>query len=215
MPLLPADDPWLQAGQGLQRARADVVAVSDADPAVADAAQRILDWIDGHDDALLRSCLAAHLTGSALVVNHDASQVLLLHHTKLQRWLQPGGHADGEGNLAATALKEAAEETGIEGLRIAVPALDLDVHEVAPPKEGPHLHMDVRYLVVAPPGALPQGNHESTALRWVDPADLDAYEPDPGLRRLIAVGLAAARQLLAADHPATDDLAAKPADSGG
>ena len=202
--LLEGDDPRLQPGQGLARARADVAAVRSADPAIVAAAERILAWIDDHGDALLRTCLAAHLTGSALVVSHDASNVLLLHHTKLQRWLQPGGHADGEGNLAATALKEATEETGMAGLQVVVPAVDLDIHEVAPPREGPHLHLDVRYLVVAPAGSEPTGNHESTELRWVDPADLDAYTPDPGLRRLIENGLAVARRLAHTGGPATD-----------
>ena len=120
------------------------------------------------------------------MVDAGGRRIALLRHRKLRRWLQPGGHADGEANLALTAWREATEETGVEGLRVAVPAIDLDVHRVEPPGEAPHLHLDVRYLVLAPAGARLHRNHESTALAWVDPADLDAYGADEGLRRLAA-----------------------------
>jgi 8-oxo-dGTP pyrophosphatase MutT (NUDIX family) len=172
-----------------------VAGVETDDRSVSRARELILAWLDDHPDALLRSCVAGHLTGSALVVDADGRSVLLLRHTKLRRWLQPGGHTDGEANLAVTALREATEETGIGGLRVAVPAVDLDVHRVEPPGEPPHLHLDVRYLVVAPRGASLQGNHESTALRWVDPADLADYGVDDGLRRLVRAGLIRARDL--------------------
>ena len=69
------------------------------------------------------------------------------------------------------------------GLRVAVPAVDLDIHEVGPP-HGPHLHLDVRYLVVAPPGAVPVGNHESLDLRWAAYDELPSYGVDEGLLRL-------------------------------
>jgi 8-oxo-dGTP pyrophosphatase MutT (NUDIX family) len=195
--LLEASDPRLAPGGGLSAARDAVLAVPDGSEELEAARRRILEWAARHSDALERSCLEGHLTASALVVDAPARRIVLLHHAKLRRWLQPGGHADGEGNLAAGALREATEETGIEGLRVAVPAVDLDVHLVSPPVEGPHLHLDVRYLVVAPPGAELRGNHESTDLRWVDPDDLDGYEVDGGLRRLVTAGMPAARRLVA------------------
>ena len=147
-----------------------------------------------------RRCVAAqlragHLTGSALVVEPASERILLLHHRKLQKWLQPGGHADGDGNLAAVALREATEETGIEGLRVVVPAIHLDIHRVEPRNEEPHLHYDVRYLVLAPDGAKATGNIESTALRWVTLAELDALSDEPGLRLLARRGLDLARAL--------------------
>lgn len=198
--LLTAEAPELVSSPDLAVARRAVEAARADDPEQrAQRAQReqILAFLDAHPDALQRSCLAGHLTGSALVVSHDAGAILLLHHRKLGRWLQPGGHADGDATLAAVALREAAEETGIAGLRVAVPAVDLDVHGIPARGDEPgHLHLDVRFLVVAPPGALATGNHESTELRWVAPEDLQAYDPDPSLRRLAATGLAAARHLL-------------------
>jgi len=79
-----------------------------------------------------------------------------------------------------------------------VPAIDVDVHRVEPPKEGPHLHLDTRYLVLAPPGALEHANEESLALRWVTEAELDGLEPpvDESTRRLVRRGLDVARTLL-------------------
>ena len=128
--------------------------------------------------------------------NHDATETLLLFHTKLQRWLQPGGHADGEANLARVALKEATEESGIEGLEIVDPAIDLDIHEVAPPDMEPHLHYDVRFVVFAPEGAQPVGNHESRDIEWVALSDLDKYNLDEGHHRMIKAGKAVADLLL-------------------
>lgn len=193
--LLASGDPRLEPSADLAVARLAIDTALDPD---ADHHVHMLGFLATHPDALLRSCTEGHLTGSALVVSYDATQVLLLFHRKIGRWLQPGGHADGDANLAAVALREATEETGIEGLRIAVPAIDLDVHVIDSATDGRHLHFDVRHLVIAPPGAQPVGNHESDDVRWVSPDDLDAYDPDEGLVRLVRVGLALARRLGAA-----------------
>ena len=153
-------------------------------------------------DALLRSATPGHLTGSAVVFNHDVTQTILLHHTKLQRWLQPGGHADGEANLARVALKEATEETGIEGLEIIDPAVDLDIHNVAKPGAPEILHYDVRFAVIAPEGAEPAGNHESTDIRWVPLEYLGNYGLDEGTLRMVVAAQAVAAAT--ADTAATD-----------
>jgi 8-oxo-dGTP pyrophosphatase MutT (NUDIX family) len=92
-------------------------------------------------------------------------------------------------------LREATEETGIEHLKVVVPAIHLDVHRVEPPREPPHLHYDVRFLVLAPEGAVAVGNHESTALRWVNIDELDALTDEPGLRTLARRALDVARSL--------------------
>lgn len=136
-----------------------------------------------------------HFTASALLVNAERDRVLLLHHTKLRIWVQPGGHADGNANLLAVALSEATEETGIAGIRIWPAAIDLDVHQVDPPKEDAHLHYDVRFLALAPPSAVVDANHESTAQRWAALEELESLGVDPGLQRLAGTGLALARRL--------------------
>lgn len=178
----------------------DVVALLDAvvdtDEASAGYRRRTLEFIAEHDDALYRTCLAGHLTGSALVVDAARERVLLMLHAKLAMWLQPGGHADGEGHLAAVALREAQEETGIVGLRVAEPAIDCDVHSIpARPDEPEHVHLDVRFVVLAPPDAVVQGNHESHELRWVTLAELHDLASDDSLARLARAGLAAAQAL--------------------
>ena len=193
--LLAADAPELRASDQLVDARAAVVA-ADVDPAAEEHRRTILDFIDAHDDALHRSCRTGHLTGSALVVDADGRRVVVLHHRKLDRWLQPGGHCDGDANLAAVALREATEETGIDGLQVLPVAVDLDVHEVAPPDDGPHLHLDVRYLVHAPPGAEPAGNHESNDIRWASLDELAGLDLDEGTWRMVRHGLARHRELV-------------------
>ncbi len=150
---------------------------------------QILAFCSAHPEALHRSCLAGHLTASAAVVDPSRPAALILHHVKLDRWLQPGGHADGEADLAAVALAEATEETGIDGLRVLEPAIDLDVHSIpARAGEPAHLHLDVRFLVVAPPGCEPDGNHESHELAWWRPGAPGA-RPDRSTQRLLARAL--------------------------
>jgi 8-oxo-dGTP pyrophosphatase MutT (NUDIX family) len=159
-----------------------------------DQRRRMLAFLDAHPDALHRSCVDGHLTASALVVDSTGDRALLMHHRKLGKWLQMGGHADGDGDLAAVAEKEAFEESGIAGLALANAGapVDLDVHEVRPPHEAPHLHLDVRFVAVAPAGCVAVANDESHELRWVDLDDLARTHAEPGMRRLAA----AARSLV-------------------
>ena len=149
--------------------------------------QRILQFIRETPDAYLRSHLAGHMTASALVLNADQDAVLLLHHTKLNRWLQPGGHADGEENLEEVARNEVAEETGLAQVHLGQPGIfDVDIHEIPARKEVPaHLHYDVRYLFQANPGARLQGNSESKALAWIQQSELAQYTQEESILRML------------------------------
>lgn len=192
------DDPALVGSSEPRAAWHHVVPIHVEE--LADVKRKFFELTALEPDALDRSATPGHLTGSALVFNHNATETLLLFHTKLQRWLQPGGHADGEANLARVALKEATEETGIEGLEIVDPAIDLDIHNVAEPGAPEILHYDVRFLVFAPEGAQPTGNHESQDIRWVALSDLHDYDLDPGHHRMINAGREVAEELLGSAH---------------
>ncbi len=176
-------------------ARALVAGFVPVTPEQATARAATLALLDETADPLGRQD-GGHLTGSALVVDATGERVLVLWHKKLEIWVQPGGHLDGDGDLARSARREAVEETGIGGLRLVsgLP-VDVDVHRVAPPDAGPHDHHDVRFVVVAPPGAEPEANAEADRFRWLTAEEVGS-DPgcDPGLRRLARLGLAAARR---------------------
>lgn len=161
------------------------------DPEEARDIGRIRDFVRRHADPFDRRIAEGHLTGSALVVSARGDRVLLVHHRKLHRWLQPGGHADpGETSGEAVALREAREETGIEGLALHPEAsrpLDVDVHAIpAHGGEPAHDHLDLRYLVVAPEGApLVRSAEEASDLRWFAWGELEALDLDLGLRRAL------------------------------
>jgi 8-oxo-dGTP pyrophosphatase MutT (NUDIX family) len=189
---LSADDPRLAPTRDPERSRARLEEAPLRLPDREAERRRVLALLDDHGAALAdRTTTPGHLTGSALVVDAAHERVLVLLHAKLRRWLQPGGHADGDHELAGVALKEATEETGIDGLRVVVPAVDLDVHAVDHGDAlGEHLHLDLRFVVLAPPDAVERGNHESLGLRWVTLAELEALADEPGLVRLARAGLA-------------------------
>ena len=134
----------------------------------------------------------AHFTGSAWLVSTDGERVLLTHHRKLDRWLQLGGHADGDMNLANVALREAQEESGLTGLSVEPVPFDLDRHRIpARPGEPEHWHYDVRYVVRAGEGERFAVSDESHALAWrrIDELHLDSTL-DPSMLRMASKWLA-------------------------
>mgnify|MGYP000892247081 FL=1 len=195
---LPFDHPALTSSDDLSVAREVLRSAALTDPEALLHLEAIVDFIDREPSAAHRMTVEGHLTGSALVVDAAGERTLLMLHRKLGRWFQPGGHCDGDTNLAAVALREASEETGITGLRVVPTPIDVDVHRVEPPREAPHLHMDTRFLVLAPPDATEVANEESRALRWVTEGELDDLDPpvDASTRRLVRVGLERARRLI-------------------
>ena len=161
---------------------------------------RIEALVEQHADCFERSCWAGHVTASAWVLSPDGRRFLLTHHRKLGRWLQLGGHCDGDPDVAAVALREAREESGLGQLRFAyagdgpVP-IDLDVHPIPPRGAEPaHDHHDVRFVLVATPGETISVSDESHALEWFA---MDALEDVAGDASVLRLGLKV-RKLLAA-----------------
>ena len=149
---------------------------------------RMLAFAAEHPDALFRTCLDGHFTASALLVDADGDRALLTHHKKLGKWLQIGGHCDGEGDPAAVAARELQEESGIEGITVAPTPIDLDIHTIPERRDEPeHLHLDIRFLAHAPAGAVATPNHESLEMRWFAPAERGEIETDDSVTRLFGL----------------------------
>lgn len=150
--------------------------------------QRMLSLLE-KPDCFYRTCFPGHFTASALVLHLEGSGVLLNHHRFLDAWLQFGGHCDGEEDLAAVALREAEEESGLAGLTfVRCDPVDLDIHPIpSNPKKGepPHEHFDLRFVLKAGQYCLSSISDESVDVRWFKWTELPALNLDPGLQRLI------------------------------
>ncbi|MBM4265822.1 MAG: NUDIX hydrolase [Deltaproteobacteria bacterium] len=159
-------------------------------PGEDETVQRMQAFIRAHADCFARTCLAGHVTGSAWVVSADHRSVLLTHHARLGRWLQLGGHADGETDPFEAALREAREESGMEDFRevsgdVPPVPLDVDVHPIpARGAEPEHFHFDVRYLLIAAPGQRIVRSDESNDLRWVPADRVEELSDEESLLRL-------------------------------
>lgn len=129
---------------------------------------QMLDFLDAHEDSFERSCEVGHFTGSCWLVNPDNTKFLLTLHKKIGLWLQLGGHADGDNDLARVALREAYEESGLEHIElVSADIFDLDIHLFSSrKKEVPdHCHFDVRFLLCASDENI-KISDESDDLRW-------------------------------------------------
>jgi 8-oxo-dGTP pyrophosphatase MutT (NUDIX family) len=110
-----------------------------------------------------------HITGSAIVVSHDRQRILLCLHGRFDVWVQLGGHCEpGDTTIAGVALREATEESGIDGLQLDPVPVDVDIHAVTCAGRA-CLHHDVVFAVYAPEGAVEQVSEESHALGWFTP----------------------------------------------
>lgn len=163
-------------------------AYSTEDAGEREMLARMQEFAAAHEDCCERSLKIGHMTGSAWVVDQVREQALLTHHRKLNRWMQVGGHADGETDLLAVAMREAREESGLVTLRaVSEMPFDIDIHEI--PERGTeprHFHYDVRFLLEAAPGEDLVVSEESHALAWIPLGELAARtDLDESMRRMV------------------------------
>ncbi|GAB3699425.1 NUDIX hydrolase [Spirosoma flavus] len=144
-------------------------------------------FVEQHPDCFERSLLIGHITGSAWIVSLDHQQTLLIHHRKLDRWLQPGGHADGDPDVAAVALREAQEETGLTSLRLVSPTIyDVDIHPIPARNDVPeHLHYDIRFLLEADPQEPFGDSDEIKNIQWFSIENAKKIADSDSILRLV------------------------------
>ena len=177
----------------------------DSDGLHADATRSLREWepaqrsqetlkhafltlLDARPDACLRACEPGHLTASAVLLDAAAERVLLTLHPRVGKWLQVGGHCEPEdSSLAGAALREATEESGMDGLVVDPVPVHVEVHPITCSLGVPTRHFDVRYVVRAPAGAQPVCSAESLDLRWWP---LDELPPESGLDSMVAAARA-------------------------
>jgi 8-oxo-dGTP pyrophosphatase MutT (NUDIX family) len=158
---------------------------SPPDPAQDALRQAVLAFVLGRPDACRRACVPGHITASALVLDHTGGQALLTLHPRIGRWVQLGGHCeDADADIVAAALREAEEESGIDGLTIeSIPAV-LHVHALTCSLGVPTRHLDVQFVAHAPADAQITCSDESLDLRWWPLGGLPEGA-DYGLRQLV------------------------------
>ncbi|RAV07430.1 NUDIX hydrolase [Mycolicibacterium sp. GF69] len=154
------------------------------DPAQDTLRHAVLAFLAARPDGCLRECVPGHITGSALVVDHTGTRALLTLHPRFGRWLQLGGHCEPtDSSVVAAALREATEESGIEGLAIDPSLAALHVHPVTCSLGVPTRHLDMQFIVRAPADAEIVVSDESLDLRWW-PLDALPEDCDFGLTQL-------------------------------
>jgi ADP-ribose pyrophosphatase YjhB (NUDIX family) len=153
--------------------------------------ESFLALLESPHDPFVRERVEGHFTGAAWLVSADGDRILMTHHRKLERWLQLGGHADGDRDMALVALKEAQEESGLPGLSVEAEAIfDLDRHWIPEREDVPgHWHYDVRYVVRAGADETYSVSDESHDLAWRPIAEV-AEDPDESLSRMARKWLA-------------------------
>jgi 8-oxo-dGTP pyrophosphatase MutT (NUDIX family) len=149
-------------------------------------ARELAAFVDAHRDCFERGLSIGHVTASAWVVDESGTHALLTHHRKLRRWLQLGGHADGDDDVRRVALREAREESGLRKIRFANAEIyDVDIHAIpARGAERAHKHYDVRFAFIADRAEPLTVSEESHELAWLPIAALSGEGVDESVRRL-------------------------------
>jgi 8-oxo-dGTP pyrophosphatase MutT (NUDIX family) len=154
--------------------------------------EMLISFVESHSNCFERSLKIGHITGSAWIVDRARTRALLTHHRKLDRWLQLGGHADGDADVLRVALREAREESGLEDIRpLSEEIFDVDVHPIpARGAEPRHFHYDVRFLLEADAVVPLVISRESKNLAWVAFGDITRITAEPSIGRMVSKSLA-------------------------
>ena len=148
--------------------------------------KRMLELLASESACFERTCTPAHFTASSWLQNLAGDRFLLMHHAKLNIWLQPGGHCDGNGDVLAVAVREAQEETGIQAIApVHADIFDLDIHAIPVHKdEAQHYHYDIRFLLQVRSEEQLLSNHESLALGWFGRDECELPPIDSSVQRM-------------------------------
>lgn len=154
--------------------------------------QMILEYIRLFPDNILtRDNEMAHMTSSGFIMNAERSKVLFVHHNIYQTWTWTGGHADGDEDLLAIAMKEAMEETGLLGIQpLTEEMLSLDVIPVFPHyKRGKyicaHMHLNSSYVLIGDEGETTRVNeNENSGVRWIPIEQISCYANEPDIVKI-------------------------------
>jgi 8-oxo-dGTP pyrophosphatase MutT (NUDIX family) len=177
--------------QLLQQQLEDYEPFDETEAAMVSRLQRFLSQARGENpfarDLIGEAPKVGHVTGSAWVINQSGTSTLVVHHAKLGRWVQPGGHCDGESDVLNVALREAREETGLNVAATSPAIFDVDAHLIPEYWNTPdHWHYDVRFLLQADDKSTPVASAESRAVRWVSLEEAARLNPDASIARMIA-----------------------------
>jgi 8-oxo-dGTP pyrophosphatase MutT (NUDIX family) len=147
--------------------------------------ERFVTFVRAEPRCFERDCWSGHVTGSAWLVDRSGSRVLLTHHRKLGRWLQLGGHSDGDPDSLAVAQREAREESGLVVEPIFDHIFDVDIHPIPARGADPeHAHFDARYALRVVGNEAFVATDESHALEWVRIDRMDRYTSEPSMLRM-------------------------------
>jgi hypothetical protein len=143
---------------------------------------KMLEFLNSHENCFERSLSVGHFTGSCWLVNRDSTKFLLTLHKKIGRWLQLGGHADGDCDLARVSLKEANEESGLRNIELLSNEIfDIGIHMIAEYNGiSVHYHHDVRFLMkTTDKDDDIQISNESNDLKWFE--EVSSLPPNSGV----------------------------------
>jgi 8-oxo-dGTP pyrophosphatase MutT (NUDIX family) len=176
------------SGSGVSRAELirNLERYQPFDPKEREMRERFLEFVRAHPDCFERALGIGHVTGSAWILDLERRHVLLTHHYRLNKWMQLGGHSDGDSDTLAVALREAHEESGLDQIRsLSDEIFDLDIHEI--PKRGnepAHLHYDIRFLLEADRRQPLTITEESKDLAWAALDEIARFSLEESILRL-------------------------------